>query len=47
MIETRESKLEILREVVEQKSGELNTKKKIKRKEMKKLIIEEINQEAQ
>ena len=47
MIKTRESKLEILREIVEKKSGELNTKKKIKRKEMKKLIIEEINQEAQ
>ena len=36
IIKLRESKLEILREIIEKKSRELNTERKIKRKEMKK-----------
>ena len=46
IIETEQSKIEILREVIERKSRELNTKRKLKKKEMKKLIIEGINQEV-
>ena len=42
IIKTEESKLEILREIIEKKPRELNTERKLK-KEIKKLIIEEIN----
>ena len=45
IIKTGESKTEILREVIEKEFRELNTNRKLK-KDMKKLIIEEINQEV-
>ena len=35
IIKTEESKLEILREIIEKKSRELNTEKKILKKDMK------------
>ena len=46
IIKAGEQKTEILREVIEKKSRELNTKRKLKKKEMKKLIVKEINQEV-
>ena len=44
---TRESKIEILRELLEKKSREFNTEKKFNKKGMKKLMIEKINQKVQ
>ena len=47
IIKTWESKREILREVIEKKRRkirELNTERKLRKKEMKKLMIEKINQ---
>ena len=47
IIETEESKVEILRDITEKKLRELNTERKLKKKEMKKVTVEEIYQRGQ